>query len=57
MVMKLSKVLIKPALQNHVTKNIQLVLNVSLISNKAPNMNTVICSGMNTASATNKILL
>ena len=52
-VMKLSKMLIKLALQNYITISIFfLVLNVSLISNKAPKLHSVICSEVNTASIT-----
>ena len=46
--------LIKLALQNNITKTFNLELNVSLISNKAPNLHSVICSEMNIASITNK---
>ena len=46
--------LIKPALQNYITTNIYLELNVSLISTKAPNLHSLICSEMNTASVTKK---
>ena len=49
MVMKLSEMFIKPSLN--------LELNVALISNKAPNLHSVICSETNTASITNKRLL
>ena len=38
-------------------KTFNLKLNVSLISNKAPNLYSVICSEINTASNTNKRLL
>ena len=48
MVVKLSKILIKPALQNH-------ILNVSLVSNKAPNLHSVICSEMIITSITNRL--
>ena len=56
-VMKLSKMLIKLALQNYITISIFfffffLMLNVSLISNKAPKLHSVICSEVNTASIT-----
>ena len=49
--------LIKLALPNDITRTFNLEINVSLISNKAPNLHSVICSEMNTASITNKRLL
>ena len=55
--MKLSKMLNKPALQNHITKTFNLELNISLISNKAANLRSAICSEVNTISITNKKLL
>ena len=55
--MKISKMLIKPALPNCVIfLTFNLELNVSLISNKAPNLRSVICSEIKTASITNKRL-
>ena len=44
---------VKPALQNHLAKPINLELNLSLISNKAPNLYSIMCSEMNTVSITN----
>ena len=41
--------LIKPALQNRLTKNIYRELNVPLTFNKAPNLHSVTCSEMNNA--------
>ena len=53
--MKFFKMLIKPALQNQITKDINVLeLNVLLISSKAPNLHSVIYSEMNTASITSK---
>ena len=49
--------LINPALPNHKTKIFNLELNGSLISNKAPNLHSAICSEMNTASFAKKRLL
>ena len=37
-------------------KTLNLVINLSLISNKAPNLFTAICSEINTVSKTNLIL-
>ena len=46
----------KPKLQNHIAKNIWLRDLSSLISNKAPNLYSVICSEMNTVSVTSTTL-
>ena len=55
MVVKLCKMLIKPALPNHRPKKISL--GTECITNKAPNLHSVNCSEMNTALVTNKRLL
>ena len=57
MVVKLSKILINPALPNHIIKIFNLESNISLIFNKAPNLHSVTYSEMTTASITNKRLL
>ena len=47
---------VKAALKNHVaTSNFEL--NFTIVSNKTPNLHSVICSEVNTASITNKTLL
>ena len=48
---------IKLELQIHIAKNIELGKNLSLISNKAPNLLSPIGSEINTVSSTNPILL
>ena len=47
----------KPEMQNHKLKTFNLVINLSLISNKASNLYFVICSEINTVSTTNIVLL
>ena len=39
---------VRLALQNRITKSIQLELNLSLISEKAPNLSPSVCCEMNT---------
>ena len=41
---------VKPALLNHIAKTPNLELNLLLISNKDPNLHSVICSEMSNAS-------
>ena len=55
MVVKLSKTF--KHCQIVLLKTFNLELNVSLFSNKTPNLHFVICPEMNTASVTNKRLL
>ena len=47
---------LKPELQDHIAKNIKFA-NLSLISNKAPNLSFGICSKINAVLNTNLILL
>ena len=48
----------KSELQNHIAKKtLNLVKNLSLISNKAPNLFSAIYSDINTVSNTNLIIL
>ena len=37
----------KPELQNHIAKTLNLVRNLSLISNNTPNLYSIICAEMN----------
>ena len=46
---------VKPALLNHVVKTSNLELNLLLISNKALNLQSVVCSEMNNASVIYKL--
>ena len=55
-VLKFSK-LFKPELPNYIAKTLNLVTNLSLISNKAPYLLSAICSEINAVSNTNLILL
>ena len=45
---------VKPAMQNHITKNINFKLKLSLINDKAPNLYPVNCSEMNKHNTTVK---
>ena len=46
---------VKPTLENHIAKNITLVLTLSLISIETPNLHSVISSGTSTVSIANII--